>query len=373
MGNIESQTGKMDTGHNLFYVLDGLRLLASIFVVTRHVPFFGNNDLFPNSYLAVDLFFVLSGFVIVNAYETKLLSGMSFYQFMGIRFIRLYPLYIVGITFGLISCLLRHDFDGQLPLSTSYVLSLLFIPNGKSILYPLNGPAWSISLEILINAAYFYSLKFKLPQKIAYSFVFLSAAPLLAFIVFIAPTKPDKEALNFGFSIGSLPIGILRVTFSFFVGVLICRWFRKFNRFNRFSKKSSIGSWITVFALAAMLGIQSNLSQSWIVALMAVFAVFPLIVTAGVVFQPGALTAHIFRVGGLASYAVYVLHHPIGRITEWVLQRLSNNVVFSFNIATGIFFIAVLLLVAVFVDRYLDNPIRRSLKTIFDATISKHI
>ncbi len=51
--------------------------------------------------LAVDLFFALSGFVLAHAYEQKFERGMTAFDFMKIRFIRLYPLYILALFISL--------------------------------------------------------------------------------------------------------------------------------------------------------------------------------------------------------------------------------------------------------------------------------
>lgn len=80
-----------------FVGLDGLRGVAAIMVVLFHAQGLNRVDLtFPSAYLAVDLFFMLSGFVIAHAYEKKLKSGLSVWRFFKIRAVRLYPLYLFG-------------------------------------------------------------------------------------------------------------------------------------------------------------------------------------------------------------------------------------------------------------------------------------
>lgn len=72
-----------------FASLDAIRGIAAIFVVTRHTgEYFGGYPFF-NSFLAVDIFFLLSGFVIAHAYGKKLLSNtISNTDFFKIRLIR---------------------------------------------------------------------------------------------------------------------------------------------------------------------------------------------------------------------------------------------------------------------------------------------
>ena len=83
-----------------FHVLDALRGVAAIAVVTRHLPDQTLARLLPSSYLAVDLFFALSGFVLAHAYLGHLKAGMTFGQFAVRRIIRLYPLYLLGWLIG---------------------------------------------------------------------------------------------------------------------------------------------------------------------------------------------------------------------------------------------------------------------------------
>ena len=80
----------------VFGTLDGLRGIAALAVVTRHVPDTTFQDLLPGSTLAVDLFFVLSGFVLAHSYTERLRGEMGAIAFMRVRIIRLYPLYILG-------------------------------------------------------------------------------------------------------------------------------------------------------------------------------------------------------------------------------------------------------------------------------------
>lgn len=90
-----------------YHTLDGIRGTAALMILVRHAGYyFGNIGIRlskAESYLAVDLFFVLSGFVIAEAYDKRLAGGLSPTDFMKIRFIRLYPLYLLGLLIGTIA------------------------------------------------------------------------------------------------------------------------------------------------------------------------------------------------------------------------------------------------------------------------------
>ena len=98
----------MPSSHAKFLGLDGMRGVAALFVVLLHsTPYWGFAPL-QRSYLAVDLFFALSGFVIAHAYERRFENlSMNAWSFTVTRVIRLYPMYVIGIILGSLWALLR--------------------------------------------------------------------------------------------------------------------------------------------------------------------------------------------------------------------------------------------------------------------------
>ena len=82
------------SGKHVYATLDGIRGIAAALVAMRHAGALFPGWDFPNSGLAVDLFFVISGFVVASAYDRRLADGLTLGAFMRIRLIRLYPLYL---------------------------------------------------------------------------------------------------------------------------------------------------------------------------------------------------------------------------------------------------------------------------------------
>src|SRR5262249_7832929 len=80
-----------------FLALDAMRGIAAISVVFFHYGIDLHSQLMPNAPLAVDFFFVLSGFVVAHAYEKRLLAGWSLRSFAVHRLIRLWPLYLFAL------------------------------------------------------------------------------------------------------------------------------------------------------------------------------------------------------------------------------------------------------------------------------------
>lgn len=134
--------------------LDGLRGIAAISVLLIHIGYMaGNRELVPIAFLAVDLFFMLSGFVIGYAYEPKLLGGMRWRSFMKLRAVRFFPTLAAGV---LLAAALEVWLGRASPeLGLRVLLSLLLVPDVTSpVLFPLNGVLWTLFFEIVMNAAH---------------------------------------------------------------------------------------------------------------------------------------------------------------------------------------------------------------------------
>jgi peptidoglycan/LPS O-acetylase OafA/YrhL len=144
-----------------FEALDSWRGIAACLVALHHLSFGVNSHLnqpalIPNSYLFVDFFFVLSGFVIAANYEKRLAEGFGVWRFALLRFGRLYPLHF-SILVALIVLRLAHAASGlgdpspfQAPRwSADTILANVLLVHSLHLFdfTPWNGPSWSISAE----------------------------------------------------------------------------------------------------------------------------------------------------------------------------------------------------------------------------------
>ncbi len=141
-----------------FAFLDGMRGIAALFVMTRHTRAYWPFE-FYRSYLAVDLFFILSGFVIAHAYDRKLTTkGISVGGFAASRIIRLYPIFFCPWPS------LPWRFSAAHPPASTFQICLMilftfaflpshFLPSDYHM-FPLNYPYWSLLFELVANAIY---------------------------------------------------------------------------------------------------------------------------------------------------------------------------------------------------------------------------
>ena len=154
-----------------YEILDGLRGVAAMLVVAYHlfeIHYHGGVDQPINhGYLAVDFFFVLSGFVIGYAYDDRW-NKMSTYSFFKRRLIRLHPMVIFGTLFGTLmfyfgSCeafpLINDTPWWMVVLVMLWCFTMIPLPHSMDIrgwaeTNPLNGPAWSLQWEYLANILY---------------------------------------------------------------------------------------------------------------------------------------------------------------------------------------------------------------------------
>ncbi len=317
-----------------FWVLDGMRGLAAILVMQRHGPeFFGPE--FGSTYLAVDMFFCLSGFVVASSYERRLQTGdLTGPVFLGLRLLRLWPLYLLAIVAMAVGALVV----GRGVATESLILAALYLPTPQSIggntaLFPALFVAWSLSWEIIANAAYGFTARW-LTNRILIGVLTLAFAGLVA-------TALHFGTLNVGFFWSGFLGGGARAVFAFFAGVLAYRL--------RPAERISNG-WAIMVGLTTVLLMPGGAAYD----LAAAAIVLPLLIHAASACRPSAKSAAVFAAAGAASYPLYLLHFPAFRFGANILGLHAG-------FASGLMLTAILLVGCWCVDRYLDRPLRRFL------------
>jgi peptidoglycan/LPS O-acetylase OafA/YrhL len=196
-----------------FGTIDGLRGIAAIGVALYHAERFSPIAV-PSGFLAVDLFFVISGFVITRVYAPRFAGGMTLRGFALARLTRLYPLYLAGLSCGILVLALRPKLVGELS-QWSALFAPLMLPTPGPLhadLFPLNVPAWTLFDELLINAAFALILR-RLPTAAIALLATVCAAILL--------TNPSMTTQ--GSVIATAPAGFVRACYGFSVGMILAR------------------------------------------------------------------------------------------------------------------------------------------------------
>jgi peptidoglycan/LPS O-acetylase OafA/YrhL len=333
-----------------FRSLDALRGIAALSVLLLHMGQTVNFPMVPSAYLAVDVFFVLSGFVIAYAYEARLEQNLTTARFMRLRLARFFPLYALGSLIGaavaMIGIVTRQSPDILIEdIARAMGWAALFLPTPRSslidTLYPLNPPAWSLFFELAINALYALIFLSRRPStKLMTIVVIISGLALCGAIAY-------SGSGNLGHRWSTVYGGILRVTFSFFLGALIFRY----------RPDRRLDSRLLFLAAPALLALLFCFDgERWRPEFDIVFVVFlsPAIVLMTFIFEVPSKWEAITRFLGVASFIVYALHKPLLVMSKGAATIIGLNPVVGCGLAIGI-----LLVSCPLIDAYYDRPLRK--------------
>lgn len=280
-------------------MLDALRGLAAVGVVLHHeAPLYHSPGLFPRAYLAVDFFFMLSGFVLTLAFEPKLRAGMGAGDFMLRRVARLWPVLAVGV---LIGAAWRYTMGMTWQLGWLTAAGLLLIPyqRGKGALFQLNGPQWSLAYEVLANAAHALLLR-RLGNRMLLFFT-LACGGLLAVCAY------DWGSVGLGDTGRNWWGGFARVGFGYGLGVWMGRQFAT-GRWRVAPWMAWVGAAWVPLTLAGL----SHVPMATVPGdLLAVFAVFPVALWCAAQVSLGRIGAKVADALGRLSYPIYAIHGPV--------------------------------------------------------------
>jgi peptidoglycan/LPS O-acetylase OafA/YrhL len=356
-----------------YNILDGLRGIAAITVVCFHLfEAFATSHLdqgINHGYLAVDFFFILSGFVVGYAYDDRW-KTMKMKDFIKRRVIRLQPMVIMGAIIGGATFYLQGcsvwDVSvvtiGALLIAT--LLNAMMIPatpgtevRGLGEMYPLNGPTWSLFFEYIGNLLYVLFIR-KLPTIGLSVLVFIAGCGLASFAIF----GPYGD-LCAGFQLTGTEFtgGFLRLLFSFSAGLLLSRLFKPINIKGSFWLCS-----LSVIVLLAVprIGGAEHLWMNGLYDTLCCVAFFPLIVFLGASGKTtDKYTARICKFLGDISYPLYMVHYPFIYIYyAWVK---NENLTFIESLPGAIALVIGSILLAYACLKFYDEPVRKYLSKRF--------
>jgi len=396
-----------------YEILDGLRGVAAMLVVAYHLfetYYHGAPDQPINhGYLAVDFFFVLSGFVIGYAYDDRWnpshegrgKNSFTLWSFFKRRLIRLHPMVIFGTLFGAIMFYFGSCAEFPLIIQTPWYMVLLVmlwcctmipLPNTMDIrgweeTNPLNGPAWSLQWEYIANIL--YALVIHRLSKVALSIcvaVFAVMTIILCLNIDVTGFLEERNWAAYtvvgGWSTtpGQLQVGLTRLLYPFFCGLLISRFMNSGSKFftlhsSHFTSHSSLftskhGFWwcslmIIVLFCMPWLGIGTEGDARWTNGLYEAFCIlvcFPLIVAIGAGSSvKGSKSSAINKFLGEISYPIYITHYPLIYMQmSWVDSHKDAPLGIHIFVAACIFVLAILMAYGAY--RLYDLPVREWLK-----------
>jgi peptidoglycan/LPS O-acetylase OafA/YrhL len=341
-----------------YEVLDGLRGVAALAVVALHLldTFFRGPEVNPLHHggLAVDFFYMLSGFVVSHAYDGRW-TRMSVRKFFSIRLQRLHPLVILGAVLGLATYVFDPFYpeQHQLPLTSLgfvFLLSVLLLPapplpNRAGQTHSLNGPSWSLTQEYLANIAYAF-IGPRIGRRGLIALIAVSAIGLAA-------GGLTYDTLQYGWGWDTLWFAPIRTAFPFFMGMLLQRMNARLPAPGGFVMLSIV---LLLAFLAPWPGKVAGVPVNGILEIALVVGVFPLMIAAGASAEAKGLLGKACRLCGELSYPIYIVHFPFVRLfSDWVWMRHPSHLKI---LMVGVPLVLAIPLIALAALKLYDEPVR---------------
>ena len=363
-----------------YELLDGLRGVAAIMVIFYHIfEGFATSPLdqhVNHGYLAVDFFYILSGFVIGYAYDDRWKTSLTMGNYFKRRLIRLHPMVVMGAVLGALSFCIQgcEKWDGSAVPFTFVLLALLLnlflipaIPGtaadvrGNNEMYSLNGPSWSLFFEYIGNILYALFIRRLSTRWLA---VLVGAAGI-GLATFAIGNFSGFGHLGVGWSLidNNLAGGFLRLMFSFSMGLLLSRIFKPVNIRRAF--------WICSLCIAVLLAIphiggEEALWQNGVYEAVCTILVFPALVWLGASGRTtDRMTSRVCSFLGDISYPLYIVHYPLMYLFYDWLWSGPEKIPFSQAWPVAIAVIIASIILAYACLKLYDLPVRRWLTNKF--------
>lgn len=268
--------------------LDAMRGVAAVVVLVTHLRFGP-----ATGHLAVDFFFMLSGYVMARTYEGRLKAKtLDAASFLFGRYKRLWPTMAVGAVIGLIVAAVAGG--ESYALLWSLVFALLMVPGGATVPYVLNLPAWSIFYELVANAVHGFFAARRSNTVVAL-LVLLCAIGMIASLILVG----FPRILN-STSVSMQLLVLVRVGAAYFLGVLLYRWTKDIPPIR-------IPWFVGLLALPVyLLVVEHYRFPGW--PLPFIFILSPLMIIAGLDLSA---PRRISKILGDMSFPLYAIHYPV--------------------------------------------------------------
>lgn len=362
-----------------YALLDGLRGVAALLVVIYHIfegfafaettngEGSGLISTLNHGHIAVDFFFILSGFVISYAYDDRW-QKMTLGGFFKRRLIRLHPMLVMGAVIGTITFLIggREQWDGTVTsiggVALALLLTALMIPalpgsmhevRGNGEMFPLNGPQWSLFFEYIGNIIYALIIRRLSTRLLAVLVALLAALHTWIFVWDLS----GYDSVGIGWTIDTINFwgGLVRMLFPFTVGMLLARTFKP--------RKIKYAFWICSAILLATFAVpyiasECSLSMNSLYEVVCIAFVFPIIVWMGACGTAEGSTGRISGLLGNLSYPLYIVHYPVMYLFyAWLIDKHFYS--FEDTLLMPEIVVAVSIALAYACLKLYDEPVRK--------------
>jgi|GEM_PF-980721 len=328
-----------------FLGLDFLRGFGAIGVVVGHSTM---GALFMSTYLAVDFFLVLSGFVLTKAYFDK--PSLDLPKFIWLRFARMYPLHFLTLMVMMILTLFAaNEFYAWAFLKHGLLIHSVGIGPFYTI---YNYPSWTISTEFWINV--WVALAFVYLVKTRF-LLFAIVCVVSMYLLFISIERLDITYQPIAFGLNG---GLVRCTAGFLIGVGV------YYIYKRWTWPIPLWAKLMAFSFFWFILIGPDFYGRYGVLVLPILGVVLFCFT-----DPNSKFDRIlgrFKYLGDISYSIYLVHMPILKTAEWI-GRDAFGIEDFFPIRTHplfvICFVIVSVIVAHFTYKFYEAPLYKTMRT----------
>jgi peptidoglycan/LPS O-acetylase OafA/YrhL len=319
-GDLAKMAKKRFTG------LDGLRGVCALIVAIYHCDLaLHTGHLLYRAWLSVDVFFILSGFVITLNYEDRLRAGLGLWGFTKLRARRLTPVHLIGVFTASIAAMAAFAYFGASPsglwtLVSVMALGMLLIPvtltplrdvfARQGEIFPTNPALWSLLGEWIANilyAAFFRTLT----RRALVAVAFLIALPLLARTVF-------HGAWGGGGRYDDYLWGVGRAVLEFLIGVIIYRY----QRSNSFARLPSLRPELLYATWFFLTAVPDSVGGAMFSAVLSLAVAPVLVVLLARTEEP--VPKYLIWLGAI-SYPLYASHFAVVNVAAIVLLRHARS------------------------------------------------
>lgn len=288
-----------------------MRGLAAAAVMLHHAEqFYGHPSLFAHAYLAVDFFFMLSGFVINASYVSRFAQGLSVIGFMQIRGKRLWPTMAIGVALGTVLALMQGHAWDEVAVDSLAGLSFVPILRGNLGLFILDGVEWSLLFELVANIAH---------RLLIWR---LRDGTCLLLGICLLLVMADISLTHHGIGVGdrgeTFLFGFPRVALPYLIGVLLQRTWNS-GRFRLTWPFIGVVALVPTVLIAAAL---PQIAAQWASDLLIVAFIFPAIIWLGAGAEPAPRQAAFGALSGALSFPLYAIHLPLLGFGELIARAV---------------------------------------------------
>ena len=340
--------------------LTGIRFFAAFYVVLFHgLPWALQRYHLPqplqtflsHGYLAVSLFFLLSGFILAYTYAGQLAGKLQRLHFWQARFARIYPVYFLSL-------LLAYYFEHNLPLtSKAAVLAMVqaWNPWKPDLAGVWNYPAWSLSAEIFFYLVFPFVLPW-MSRRRNRELAILLGVFLAACVLLRTPIQGFGDWSRWS-SLPAAPLPLLRLP-EFLAGMILGI---RFLRQPEASSGRDSPALRVALPIAAALVLLSTPIGSWVSLVILPFAVLIYELAARRSWLARVLSTKMMLLLGSASYCLYLLQYPVRSWVRVIFSLLPS----SFPELGAPLTPLILICVSVLAFRFWEEPSRQALRRWF--------